>query len=621
MVNWPENAEYFIKNDDEVLTDKENSDIKDKLEDLKNKLNNKKIITSLDDFHISDKSNMKMELEDEDNNWVIDKWDLDKFEIRLEKLETLKTKIEEERKQFVNIKLAFLYKDWSEQVNSNKTPDWFRTYLEWLYWITKWWNWDLDLNNKTITNTNWLSWDAKIFVKDLNKLTNHNFTAINMKVNYKDLLDIAENWKTISSWRDENSDSTLNRATEMMKSMDFSRLFESEWWIIAAWAALAVLWKSSPWLAKWVIWTIAAVFWFNKITKWWFLDFLWTERDSAIDQLQSNDFEKRMDKQLNLTDNELKAFKWIDKWDTKTYLDWINELWTNSKDRFDKLVKIAKWEDWNTGIKWCPEWIDQKYYASTLLKIFVNKWWVDLTDFNEWYFDIEQNISIDSFNSDNFEKWYNKFYKTETVKWKKITSIKFKKMNAVLSEQLQNKPWTYSKIVGLFEWVTDSVYKKLDESWTFKMLNENMQDLENIFWWVVLFEYQWNWKFKIFSSKENWAQELHAEIIDSTVRIISWSIWWSASLISWIFWWWDCLKDWIDKFRAINNIKWIDNIWNITDTTEQERLKTLLPKIWEYIKENGISKDDIKFSINNNKWEFKLGTKTLIINNWKIEFK
>lgn len=555
VFNWqPKNNENF--HDYKNLENWEK--LTDKLESLKTKINTKEK--------------------------TVDKTENIKEEIN--SLKNLEKKISVYRKNEMNSKLSSLYAEWWK--TNPPTWEWFKNFLRWIYWV---WPWeDLDISKNTL-NTSWLKWPIKTICDDLAKYTWNKYNNVKTVIENYDISKIEDDWNKILTARQSTDNKTLTKAVDVFKNVDFWKILESEWWIISAliWAtALYKLWWEKSFYA--LFWTIAWVFWINKITQWWMMDFLWESKNDFVEEMKNNKFEDEMQDQLNLVNiEELKAFKEIHKWKTKNYLSAIEDWWW-----FDWLTKIANWKAWD--LKHCPKWISQKAYARVLIKIMADKWWFQLKTWSRYF--METWIDSESIDKSAFDKWLAKFW---TVKNPKFP-------NMINNLTFDWKPWMYYWAhQNISNWI-DFTYEEMKNSWTLDYIKTNWEDIKRLWDNSVIFKYDKNTDtVKMFSSKEKtWQESLIWEFFTWSFRMM---VWWLqlTYITTWadtLFTNWETAKDIKNTSFAIKEITNIDKLnleSNINDSEETENIKKFLAKIWEKIESWEIS----NVSYNENKKIFE----------------
>ncbi len=494
-------------------------------------------------------------------------------------------------------KIAKIYRKFSKiRPDSDNLND-FKLYLEqnWIWKIQE--NWDIILKwTSDLDGESWDIWKLSrlLGIFDWETSTHNEYIISNEK-----LKDVMIAWKESEIVKDFDKvkNSATNWIWEMIKWFWLSNFAESEWWIITWLAAITGLIKFAPaWLRNTVLWWILWYVTLNVWT-WWkaasFLSkFLWIN----IDKVQLEDSQKKFLERYQFSLEEWKTFTKIKKEDiSDKYLDkkW---KWKWIKD----LQKAAKWENESDDLfKNKPVWISNKMYAIVLLKTFAREWWHVFTE-DEGV----ENIPLETLK--NWQKYFS-----EQLDWLSGDMLIYKYTTATAIETYAwNLEWAKQHIDN----ISKSVYKQMEKSWINRQIEELWTDIEDVWWASVIFKYTEDWKYKIFSSKENVADDNPvAEIWKWSWRMIIWSVWASVSSITWMFWWWDYLKDWISAAKAIQNIKNIEKTWI---TTNKDELKKMLPFIWEQIKDKNIWKNEIKLIITNDKWEFKYWDKTFKKKPW-----
>ena len=358
-------------------------------------------------------------------------------------------------------------------------------------------------------------------IKDWNKYLSDTKDRMSIWV-IQDVIEVWEKkFETLNKSKEWREAALWAQALETVKDIDFSRIFESEWWIIAAWLSMLAIFKMNKKLWYWLLWTIWALFLWNKVTQWWLNDIFWKAVWKQLDNLHLTDIEDVRKKEFVL-------------WSKKEVL-WFSEIMKMKKEdfledakKYEKLKDVYLWKNKNPDFKNKPDFLTDKEYAWILLKFLAKKWWGTLVKW-QW---------INELNDKAISNWFN-----QIKKWNLNYVWQF------VNEEVE------STLSGDFKWllengkdITYETFKLAKNSWILDFFKETKDDFKEIFGNTAFLQYK-DWKWHILDKVWwEWNENIVVESWDATKRMAILSYKWITETFSWMVWWEnpvDELKTWL----------------------------------------------------------------------------
>lgn len=425
------------------------------------------------------------------------------------KIENLLTQMETKRHKENNF-LVNVYSEWRKTNTWESNLENFKDYL-----ISK----KISGSNKAQKIWNFQApKDFNLYKKETNIIkldNNRKKIKYELNLNDKRLKEIVDKWEnlqeTLSESKEKREAGAVWWALDLLKNLDVSKIFESEWWIIAAWLALISVFKYSKTLWFWILWTFWAMFMWNEATSWKFMNYINKHAIWWVEHWTLSGTEKERKEEYQLNNEELKWF-----WEVaKMKLENFKKISSDEKIR-NGLLDFAKWKsgDFPKLPDWIkvPEWIDKKDYATVIVKIIAKQSWLNFEN-NEWLDNIDNWI---------LEKWQEKINNSDVPK---VAHLFNHKIESYFS-------WNMSYILQIFWKWFDEIEDQLEDNWLLDYLTETWKSLEEIWWNSVLLEYdKSSGKWTFFNKKwEEWEKSLILESVDWTWRMIKLTYEWITSI-------------------------------------------------------------------------------------------